>query len=85
MNIIAWVVFGLIAGVIANILDPRPAQGGALGAIVLGIAGALVGGFVANLLFGFTITGFDLTSFIIAVLGSLLLLYIGRAMRRSDI
>lgn len=84
MNIFAWVIFGLVAGVIANILDPRPAQGGVLGAIVLGVAGALIGGFIANLFFGLEITGFNISSFVIAVLGSLVLLYIGRAVRRSD-
>ncbi len=80
MSIIAWLLFGAIAGTIANILDPRPSQGGAFGAIVLGILGAFVGGFIANLLFGINITGFNLTSFAVAVLGSLLLLFIGRAL-----
>jgi uncharacterized membrane protein YeaQ/YmgE (transglycosylase-associated protein family) len=83
MNVLAWIVFGLIAGVIANMVDPRPASGGLLGAIVLGIAGALVGGFLANLIFGLTVTGFNFTSFAIAVLGSLLLLFIGRAFTRN--
>lgn len=83
MNILAWVLFGLIAGVIANMIDPRPAQGGVLGAIVLGIVGALLGGFLANLLFGVGVTGFDLTSFIIAVAGSLLVLMVGRAFGRA--
>lgn len=79
MNILAWIVFGLIAGSIANLLDPQPSSGGALGSIVLGIIGAVIGGMVANLLFGLSITGFNLTSFVIAVLGSLLLLFLGRA------
>lgn len=84
MNILAWVVFGLIAGAIANILDPRESSGGVMGSIVLGIVGAIVGGFLANMLFGMDISGFNLTSFVIAVLGSLLLLYIGRAFRRGN-
>jgi len=83
MNVLAWIVFGLIAGVIANLIDPRPSSGGLLGAIVLGVAGALVGGFLANLVFGLTVTGFNFTSFAIAVLGSLLLLFIGRAFTRN--
>lgn len=83
MNILSWILFGLIAGIIANLIDPRPAQGGILGAIVLGIVGALLGGFLANLFFGLEITGFNITSFIIAVAGSLLVLVIGRALTRA--
>lgn len=82
MNILAWIVFGLIVGIIANYIDPRPAYGGILGAIVLGILGALVGGFLSSLVFGVGISGFNLPSLIIAVLGALLLLLIARAVRR---
>lgn len=82
MNFLAWILFGLIAGSIANFLDPRPSQGGILGSIILGIVGALVGGFVANTIFGVGVTGFDFTSFVVAVLGSLLVLFLARAFRR---
>lgn len=81
MNILTWVLFGLVAGVIANAIDPHPAKGGLLGAIVLGVLGALVGGFLASVLFGVGVTGFDFPSLAIAVLGSLLLLFLGRALR----
>lgn len=85
MNILTWVLFGLIAGSIANLLDPEPSRGGVLGSIVLGVLGALVGGFLANVLLGLTISGFNLTSFLIAVGGSLLLLFIGRLFQSRDI
>ena len=52
MTIIAWLIFGLVVGIVANSLDPHPASGGLLGAVVLGIVGALVGGFLSNLVFG---------------------------------
>ena len=80
---LAWILFGLIAGVIANIIDPRPTQGGLLGAIVLGIVGVLVGGFLANLIFGVGVSGFDFTSMLIIVAGSLLVLMVGRMLSRS--
>lgn len=83
MNIITWLLFGLIVGIIANALDPQPNRGGLLGSILLGIGGAFLGGFLANLIFGVGVLGFDLTSFLIAVSGSLLLLFIGRAVRRA--
>ncbi len=83
MNILAWLGFGLIVGLIANAIETKPAQGGLLGAIVLGIVGALVGGFLGNLIFGIGISGFDFPSFALAILGSLLLLFIGRALSRG--
>lgn len=83
MGILAWIIFGLIVGVIANIVDPAPASGGMLGAIVLGVAGAVVGGFLGNMIFGIGVSGFNLSSFIVAVLGSLLLLTVGKALMRS--
>lgn len=79
MNIIAWIVFGLVVGVIANYIDPRPAKEGLLGAVLLGVLGSLLGGFLGSLLFGVEITGFDLPSFIVAVIGALVLLFAGRA------
>ena len=83
MNLIAWLLFGLLVGLIANVLDPHPSEGGVFGAVVLGIVGALVGGFLSSLLFGVGITGFNLTSFAVAVLGSLTLLYLARALRSA--
>lgn len=82
MGVIAWLIFGLIVGVVANIIDPRPEQGGILGAIVLGIVGALVGGWLGNLLFSTPVTGFNLPSFLVAIGGSLLVLFVARALTR---
>lgn len=50
MDIIAWIVFGMIAGVIAKLLMPGKDPGGCVITILLGIAGAVVGGFVARLI-----------------------------------
>ncbi len=83
MNILAWIVFGLIVGAIAHYLYPRPSQGGLLGTILLGILGALLGGFIGDLLFGVAVTGFNLSSFIVAVIGSLVLLFVSRAFLSS--
>lgn len=84
MDIVSWAVFGLIVGIVANVLDPHPAEGGLLGTIILGVAGALVGGFLANVIFGVGVGGFNFSSFAIAVLGSLLLLGLGRAFGRDS-
>jgi uncharacterized membrane protein YeaQ/YmgE (transglycosylase-associated protein family) len=79
MNILSWILFGLVVGIIANAIDPSPNRGGNLGSVLLGIVGALVGGFLANLIFGVTVTGFSMTAFLVAVVGSLLLLFFGKA------
>jgi uncharacterized membrane protein YeaQ/YmgE (transglycosylase-associated protein family) len=50
MHILAWIIFGLIAGVIAKLLMPGKDPGGFIITILLGIAGAIVGGFLAGLL-----------------------------------
>lgn len=82
MTIIYWILFGLIAGSIANFIEPRPSKGGILGSIALGIVGAVVGGFIGSALFGVSVTGFNLTSFILAVAGSLIVLFFARAMTK---
>lgn len=83
MNILSWILFGLIVGIAANAIDPDQNKGGLLGVILLGIIGAMIGGFLANLLFGVTVTGFNLTAFVIAVAGSLFLLFVGSALRKA--
>ena len=74
MGILLWIVFGLIAGVVAKFLMPGRDPGGIIVTILLGIGGAIVGGFVATY-FGFgDMTGFDLRSLMIAIGGAMLLL-----------
>lgn len=82
MNIISWIVFGLVVGAIAHYMDPQPQQGGLLGTTVLGILGALLGGFLGDLLFGVGVTGFNLSSFIVAVIGALVLLFVSRTFKQ---
>lgn len=81
MNIVSWIVFGLIVGIVANVIDPHPSQGGFLGTVLLGVLGALLGGFLGDLIFGIGVTGFNLSSFIVAIIGSLVLLALNRAFR----
>jgi uncharacterized membrane protein YeaQ/YmgE (transglycosylase-associated protein family) len=75
--ILAWIIFGLIAGSIANFISPS-SGGGIVGSIILGIIGAVVGGYLGQIFFGVGVTGFNLTSFLLAIAGSLLVLFIGR-------
>ena len=74
MGILSWIVFGLIAGVLAKWIMPGDDPGGIIVTILIGVAGASVGGYVGTLLGFGTVNGFDLRSFFVAVLGALILL-----------
>jgi uncharacterized membrane protein YeaQ/YmgE (transglycosylase-associated protein family) len=81
MGIIAWLILGLISGFIASKLVNKQGEG-ALMDIVLGIVGAFVGGFLAQLM-GFTgITGFNLYSALISVVGAVVVLVIYHALQK---
>jgi uncharacterized membrane protein YeaQ/YmgE (transglycosylase-associated protein family) len=85
MGIIAWLILGLIAGFIASKLVNREGEGMAMD-IVLGIVGAVVGGFIANIMGFHGITGFDLYSILVSVLGAVVVLVVYHAAtRRSSV
>lgn len=75
MGIIAWIVLGLIVGLIAKRLTPSEGPGGLLATVLVGVAGALVGGFLSSLLGMGSITEVNLNSALIALGGALLLLF----------
>ncbi len=79
MNIIVWIVFGALAGWIASLVMRTDAEQGGLMNIVVGIAGAIVGGFIMQALGGNGVTGFNLGSLIVAILGAVVLLAIYKA------
>jgi uncharacterized membrane protein YeaQ/YmgE (transglycosylase-associated protein family) len=81
MGVIAWLVMGLISGFIASKLVNKQGEG-ALMDIVLGIVGAFVGGFLAHLLGFEGITGFNLYSTLISVVGAVVVLVIYHALAR---
>ncbi|ECH1479335.1 GlsB/YeaQ/YmgE family stress response membrane protein [Salmonella enterica subsp. enterica] len=84
MGIIAWIVFGLIAGVIAKLLMPERDGGGFILTCILGIVGAVVGGWLATMFgIGGSISGFNLHSFLVAVVGAIVVLVIFRLLRRG--
>jgi uncharacterized membrane protein YeaQ/YmgE (transglycosylase-associated protein family) len=85
MSILAWIVVGLVAGVIAKMLVPGDdlGMGGFLGIIVtilLGIAGALLGGFIAVAL-GVSngVDDFDVGTFFLAIVGAVIILFVYEA------
>ena len=78
MGLLSWILFGLLAGGVAKFLMPGRDPGGCIITIIVGIIGALLGGFLATKLGFGGISGFDLRSFFIAVLGSIILLILWR-------
>ncbi len=81
MGFIAWIVLGLIAGVIAKSLLGGRTKHGVIVTILIGIAGALLGGWAASKIFHIETAGgfFDLSTWIIAIIGSVVLLLIYQA------
>ena len=77
--IITWVVVGGLAGWVASIITKTDAEQGLLGNIVAGVVGALVGGFIVGLLGGSGFTGFNLWSFIVALIGAVIVLFVWKA------
>jgi uncharacterized membrane protein YeaQ/YmgE (transglycosylase-associated protein family) len=78
MSILAWIVLGLIAGAVAKAIMPGRDPGGMVITMVIGIVGAFLGGFLGNMITGAGLNGFSLWSILLAVVGSLLLLWIYR-------
>ena len=78
MSILAWIVLGLIAGFIASKIYVGTGQG-ILMDIVLGIVGAVVGGYLFDMLGAAGITGFNIWSMLVAIVGAVLVLWIYHA------
>lgn len=80
MNIIAWLILGLIAGAIAKAIYPGRQGGGILATIGLGVVGAFVGGTLHTLIatgsFDLTATTLSLSGLLVAVLGAIVAIFI---------
>ncbi len=79
MGILGWIVLGLIAGAIAKLIMPGDDPGGIIVTMLLGIIGAVIGGFLGSRIFGIGLQSFwNLQTWIVAIIGSLILLAIYR-------
>ena len=79
LGIIGWIVLGGLAGWVASMIAGTNGRQGLLGNIIAGIIGAFVGGFVFNIFGGSGVTGFNIWSFIVAVVGAVIVLTIWKA------
>ncbi|QZZ18913.1 GlsB/YeaQ/YmgE family stress response membrane protein [Leptothermofonsia sichuanensis E412] len=80
MNILAWIILGLLAGAIAKAIYPGRQSGSILGTLLLGIVGAFIGGTLYTLLttgsFVLTSAGLSLGGVVVAVVGSIIGLFL---------
>lgn len=81
MGIIGWIILGLIAGAIAKAVLPGDDPGGIIVTMIIGVVGALLGGFIAGALFNTDPMDefFDISTWLTAIIGSIVLLLIYRA------
>lgn len=79
MELIVWIIFGALAGWIASLIAGTDAEQGAVGNVVVGVLGAIVGGVLMRMVGGAGVTGFNLPSLLVAIIGAVVLLYLFRA------
>lgn len=80
MNIILWIILGAAAGWIADML--MESAHGMLEDIILGVIGAFVGGFILNFFGQPGVTGFNIYSLVVAVIGAVVLIFLGRLIHK---
>ena len=84
MTIVGWILFGLVAGIVAKILLPGKERIGWIGTVLVGIGGSFLGGFLGRHFdIGGGPAGWNTTGFVTAVAGALILLIINRVVTRS--
>lgn len=76
MSWLGWIILGALSGMVAKAVMKE--EGGLLKNIILGIIGALVGGGIVQMLGGSDVNGFNIYSFVVAVLGAMLVIYVAR-------
>jgi uncharacterized membrane protein YeaQ/YmgE (transglycosylase-associated protein family) len=82
MSLLAWIILGLIAGFIGSKIVNKRGEG-ILGDLLLGIVGAVVGGWMFRIFGGRGVSGVNLHSLIVAVIGAVVVLFIYHAIRRT--
>jgi uncharacterized membrane protein YeaQ/YmgE (transglycosylase-associated protein family) len=83
MGLLAWIIFGALAGWIASMFTGNNAEQGALGNIFFGIIGAFVGGFIVQVLGGNGLTGFNVYSMLVAIGGAIVVLTVKNSLTRG--
>ena len=82
MGIILWIVFGALVGWISSLIMKTDSQQGAILNVVIGVIGAVIGGWLMNSFGESGVTGFNLYSFLVALLGAVVLIAVMRFAQR---
>lgn len=82
MSIIAWIILGLVAGFIGSKIVNKTGQG-IIVDILLGIVGAVLGGWLFSIVGMHGVTGLNIYSFVVAIIGAVVFLLIYHAIRRA--
>lgn len=82
MGIILWIIFGALVGWIASLIMKTDPEQGAILNIIVGIVGAVIGGWLMSSLGQSGVTGFNFYSFLVALLGAVVLIVIVKVLRR---
>ena len=85
MSIIGWLVVGLIAGFLAKYVVPGEGPGGVVGDIVIGVLGGLLGGWLFVQFGHSPTTGINVYSILVAFVGAVILLFLGRTLTRARV
>jgi len=83
MSLIVWIIFGGIAGWVASMIAGTNKQQGAIMNIVVGIIGAFLGGLLMSFFGKSGVTGFNLYSALVAIVGAVILLFLYRSLARA--
>lgn len=78
MGILTWIIFGALVGWIASLIMKTDAEQGVLANIIVGIVGAFLGGALSSLFNGPGVSGFNIGSLLVAILGAVVLLFFVR-------
>lgn len=82
MGIFSWILVGLVAGILAKWIMPGDQKAGFFLTAALGIVGGLLGGGIMSLISGVSLTGFNLTSLLVATAGAIIVLTIYGLVRK---
>ena len=82
MGILLWIIFGALAGWISSVIMKTDSRQGTVTDIVLGIVGAVIGGLLMGMVGQSGVTGFNLYSLIVAVIGAIVVIYVARFIRK---
>ena len=75
MGILSWIILGLVAGAIAKLIHPGPDPTGWIASLIIGVVGAMVGGFLFSFIGLGGVSGFNLWSVVVAVVGAVICLW----------